>query len=441
MKQPRTLFVRTSLTIFIALFIFMVFASGVVFHYLMQPIARQAAGDLAALMVLSAQTWVELPPDSRPRFEQELADFHGLSISDRNDTLRPIENDHPFFHFLKQTLEELLEQPVDLFEDVNNDRWIWVDIPMSRDLIHIGFPNQHIGPNPPQVIFLLLAGAGALIFITSSILVRRLTQPLEMLTQATLQMGQGVQIPSLEETGAKEFVLLTRNFNQMNHRVEQLLANRNTLFAGISHDLRTPISRIHLALELLEGNSDPELIKSIRYDLQEMNHLITQTLELATSYEKAQAKLEVIDLNELIASEVEKFQHEYKDIQWRAKSDCKALISITAFQRIFQNLLDNAIRYGDNSQIQISLTCDQQQIKVCIADQGPGIPLEHQSNIFQPFHRLETSRSSSTGGSGLGLAIVSQLCELYGWTIQVNCDNNGSIFCLSLNQPDPQQLT
>ena len=145
MKQPRTLFVRTSLTIFIALFIFMVFASGVVFHYLMQPIARQAAGDLAALMVLSAQTWVELPPDSRPRFEQELADFHGLSISDRNDTLRPIENDHPFFHFLKQTLEELLEQPVDLFEDVNNDRWIWVDIPMSRDLIHIGFPNQHIG--------------------------------------------------------------------------------------------------------------------------------------------------------------------------------------------------------------------------------------------------------------------------------------------------------
>ena len=446
MKQPRTLFARTSLTIFIALFIFMVFASGVVFQYLMQPIARQAAGDLAALLVLSAQTWVELPLETRPTFADELANYHDLSISDPGDKIIPLSRNSTFFQFLKQALEERLEQPVNLFEELSNERWIWVEIPMSEHLIHIGFPYQHIGPNPPKVIFLLLVGAGLLIFITSSVLVRRLTKPLEKLSRATLQMGQGVPVAPLQETGAKEFVLLTRSFNQMNRRVQQLLANRNTLFAGISHDLRTPISRIHLALELLKSQSDPELIKSIHSDLEEMNHLISQTLELATSYEKAQEKLEFIDLSELISSEIEKFQTEPGTIKWRPETSCTALISVTALQRILQNLIENALRYGDNLPIEISLTSNQQQIELCVIDQGPGIPPEHQSDIFQPFYRLEASRNTNTGGNGLGLAIVSQLCELYDWHIEVKRnenngnENKGSTFCLTIPQPETSQL-
>lgn len=435
MKQPRTLFARTSLTIFIALFIFMVFASGVVFKYLMQPIARQASSDLAALMVLSAQTWVELPVITRPKFVEELENYHGLTISAQRDNTDPFESNSPFFLFLKEALEQRLEQPVSLYEEVTNERWIWIDIPMSEHLIHIGIPYNHIGPNPPIVFFLLLVGAALLIFITSSVLVRRLTKPLEKLSQATLQMGQGVPISPIQETGAKEFVLLTRSFNQMNHRVQQLLANRNTLFAGISHDLRTPISRIHLALELLNNENDPELITSIENDLDEINQLISQTLELATSYEKVQAKLEHIDLSELAASELEKIQYKPGIIKHFPEVKSTASISVTAFQRIFQNLIENAIRYGNNLPITVSISSNPQHIIVCISDQGPGIPLEHQSEIFQPFYRLETSRNTSSGGSGLGLAIVNQLCELYDWHIAVsNNENKGCSFCLTVNK-------
>ncbi|MCN4143852.1 MAG: HAMP domain-containing protein [Thiohalomonas sp.] len=95
---------------------------------------------------------------------------------------------------------------------------MWVEIPISSHLIHIAFPYNHIGADPPKVIFLLLLGAAVLIFLTSSFLVRRLTQPLEKLSQAAVQMGQGTQVAPLQETGAQELVLLTRSFNQMNQK-------------------------------------------------------------------------------------------------------------------------------------------------------------------------------------------------------------------------------
>ncbi|MCW8930819.1 MAG: ATP-binding protein [Gammaproteobacteria bacterium] len=435
MKQANSLYVRTSLTIFVALFIFMIFASVVVFQYLVQPIAKQASGDLSALMVLSSRTWVELLPDARSRFEQELKNYHDILITLEKPKLPRLSHKTPFTKFLKQALEKRLKQPIKFYEDISEDM-IWIEINISENFIYVGISAHPVGANPPRVIFLLLLGAAILIFFTSSFLVRRLTQPLEKLSQAVIQMGRDTTVPVLQETGALELVMLTRSFNQMNFRVQQLLDNRNTLLAGISHDLRTPISRIYLALELMNGQGEDELIDGIRNDLIEIELLISQTLELAISKEKALEKIELVDINELVSLEVEKYQNKYNLIEWHSGSEVKHPISRTAFQRIFQNLIENAIRYGEGKAIKITLTFVNEEIKVCIIDQGPGIPEQYQSDVFQPFFRLETSRNSSTGGSGLGLAIVSQLCELYGWTIELksNPAKKGCTFCLTLNQ-------
>lgn len=435
MKYFNSLYARTSLTIFIALFIFMAFSSIVVFQYIMRPIAQQAAADLAALMVLSSQTWVELSADARPRFEEELKGYHNLLITTKHKKLIPFEHNRPFSNFLKKALEKRLDKPIKLYHETTSEKMIWAKIPISDYVIQIGFPYNHIGANPPKVIFILLVAAAILIFLTSSFLVSRLIKPLEKLSQASLQMGHGKQVEPIEETGAQEFIQLTHSFNQMNQRVQQLLDNRNTLLAGISHDLRTPISRIHLALELISETKDKELIDGIRYDLGEINRLISQTLELAHSKEQALNKLEMININELISSEVEKYQQTFKQIEFTSLSECNALISRTALQRILQNLIENAIRYGHNLPIKITLNSDKKMIKICIIDQGPGIPDSFKQQIFQPFFRLESSRNSKTGGSGLGLAIVSQLCETYNWTIQLDTNNNtGSQFCLIISK-------
>lgn len=434
MRKPGSLYFRTSLTIFVALFIFLAFAAVVVFQNLMQPIARQAAGDMAALMVLSAQTWVELSPEARSRFSVELKNYHHILITENKKKLIPAPHRHPFLHFLKEALEKRLKQTVILSEDKQNNKNIWLDISIADNIIRIGFPYQHIAPNPPMVIFLLLIGAAVVIFLTSSFLVRRLIKPLENLSKAALQMGTGSKVAPLDESGARELCQLTRSFNQMNQRVQQLLDNRNTLLAGISHDLRTPIARIHLALELLDTNTDRQLIDDIRIDLEEMNHLIGQTLELAISREKAMESLELVNINEFLTLEIHKFQQEYEPIEWQPKSQCSAMISRTALQRIIQNLLQNAIRYGDNKTITISLEAVAEKIIIAISDQGPGIPEEFQHNVFEPFFRLETSRNSNTGGSGLGLAIVSQLCEIYGWEISLKTnEHKGCSFYLVID--------
>ena len=435
MKHASSLYVRTSLTIFIALFIFMVFSSIVVFQYIMRPIAKQSAGDLAALMMLSSQTWVELSDDARPRFEEELKSYHNLLITSVPKKLILFEHDRPFSYFLKKALKERSDQTIKLYYEATSEQTIWAKIPISDYVLLIGFPYNHIGANPPKVFFLLLIAAAVLIFLTSSFLVRRLVKPLEQLSRATLQMGHGTQVAPIEESGAQELVLLTRSFNKMNQRVQQLLDNRDTLLAGISHDLRTPISRIHLALELIKTTKDEELIDSIRHDLDEINQLISQTLELASSKEKALNKLEIIDVNELLLSEVEKYQQIYTLIEYTPLIACKAAVSKTALQRILQNLIENAIRYGNNLPVKITLNSSQQAVKICIIDQGPGIPAAFQKQIFQPFFRLEGSRNSATGGSGLGLAIVSQLCETYNWTIRLDSSENaGSTFCILINR-------
>ena len=437
MKQPSSLFARTSLTIFISLFIFLAFAALVVFQNLISPIARQSAGDMAALMLLSAQTWVELPVEARPRFERELEQYHQLYIAKKSQPLDEINIHHLFYKYLVEAFEKRLNQKVIIpgQSTKNETRFIWVDIPIAEHIIRIAFPYSHIEPNPPRVLFLLLSGAAILIFITSTLLVRHLIRPLENLSRATLQMGRGKVVAPLEETGARELMQLARSFNQMNARVQQLLDNRTTLFAGISHDLRTPISRIHLALELMDERADRELIQAARSDLDEMNHLIQQTLELAVGKEQARKKCQIIDLNELITDEVKKFRLEFPDITWSEQPTCRVSVSPTAVQRILQNLLHNAVRYGQGKDIRISLEQQVDQVILCVSDKGMGIPREKIKQIFEPFFRLEQSRNAQSGGSGLGLAIVRQLCDLYGWKITVQSElDKGSVFCLHIHQ-------
>jgi len=343
-KRTNSLYVRTSLTIFIALLIFMFFAFAVVFQYLMRPIAKQATGDLSALIVLSSQTWVELSPEARPRFQKELKNYHDILISSQPKEFQKLNYDSPFINFLKQALEKRLELPFKLYDNVTDDL-IWVEINLSRHLIYFGISPHPVGANPPKVIFLLLLGAGVLIFFTTSFLVRRLTRPLEKLSHSVVQMGRGTQVAPLNEDGVSELILLTRSFNQMNERVQQLLDNRNTLLAGISHDLRTPISRIHLALELMKEEGDAELIDSVRHDLLEIDKLIGQTLELATGKEKTLQNTETVDLKVLILSDIEKLQQQGQVIDCSFTSNVnnnfEATIFRTAFQRIFQNLLEN----------------------------------------------------------------------------------------------------
>jgi two-component system osmolarity sensor histidine kinase EnvZ len=223
----------------------------------------------------------------------------------------------------------------------------------------------------------------------------------------------------LPETGPRELAELARRFNRMSREVQALLENRTTLLAGVSHDLRTPLTRARLALELLMERPDPQRMERIGQDLAEMNTLISGYLDLARSL-----KVEEPELVEL-AQELGEIASHTDGVRVEVQA-CTVRIARQALGRILSNLLENAHRYG-GGQIVLRLVKDKARVRVQVLDQGPGIPEEELDKVFRPFYRLEASRAQATGGTGLGLAIVKQLAEANGWKIHLRNRPQGGL--------------
>ena len=204
----------------------------------------------------------------------------------------------------------------------------------------------------------------------------------------------------------------------MSIQVKELLSNRTTLLAGIAHDLRTPLTQIQLALSMLPNDGgDTELMESIHNDLDNINHLISETLSISLGLEEQNAT--PIDINKELDDIINNIKKHDVSIEWSPGNSCILTLQALALRRIINNLLENAIRYGDGKPVSVDYECNDEMVIVQIIDSGSGIPPEKIEAVFRPFYRLESSRGSSTGGSGLGLAIVKQLADANGWEIQL----------------------
>jgi two-component system osmolarity sensor histidine kinase EnvZ len=208
---------------------------------------------------------------------------------------------------------------------------------------------------------------------------------------------------------------LAHNFNTMAQEISALLANRTTLLAGISHDLRTPLTRMRLALTLLPENVDPALIERFERNLESMDELVGDALRFARGAGEAPQEIDIVSFTREIVGQ---FEHEVS-IQVEGEALQRALVAPSAFSRVLINLISNGVKHGGRVVVTVSRNL------VEIADNGPGIPVEYREQVFQPFFRLDMARQSTTGGSGLGLAIVSQLCQVHGWHVSIGDSAHG----------------
>ena len=423
MKQPRSLFARTGATLTAGLLVFLVLTIGVMLQYILVPLGKLATDDFAAIMVLSAQTWTELPPETRPDFELELLEKYQLKLSAPDTRLPPSRNPLPYLHFLRTALQERTGEPVTIRAQSGQPPAYCVDIPAGGRIIRISFPRSRIGTRPPMAALLVIAAGAMVILLTTLFLVRRLTAPLTRLSEATSRIGRGEMLQALPETGPAEIATLTRNFNRMSRQIAELLASRTTLFAGISHDLRTPITRMQLALEMLQPAADPELLNRLQQDLASMNRLIHESLELARGLESREP--EETDLREFIDGMVSDYRRGEADIRWSPDHCCFCSVDTLALRRVLGNVIDNAVRYGAGKPVTVECACHDRGAIIRIIDRGPGIPEAEREAVFRPFYRLETSRNRTSGGSGLGLAIARQLCDAQGWTIRLLANEAG----------------
>lgn len=426
LRLPTTLFGKTALTIAVVLVLFQVFTTLVIAYYLLIPVARRSANDLADFILLSSRVWATLPDKDRAEYQEELRKHSGLILVPAHDSLPGSTVYLPYVLFLGKALAEHTKQPVQLGADQREGvDWYWVDFVSGSNRLRVGFSGQRINIHAPLAIVLILVLGTVLTLVTTLVIVRRLTQPLSQLAASAERIGRGGSPEPLPEDGPSELVTLVRTFNQVTQQVKALLANRIILLAGIAHDLRSPIARMRLALEMLPPSADPELVERMLRAVDNMTHLVNQSLEFSRGV--GQNPSQEVDVGELIGELVEDARRSGADIQWQSCRSRVHLLPPMALRRILTNLLDNAVRYGEGGTIEIACTCEGRRTTVSIADRGPGIPVDELEAVFEPFYRVEKSRSSVTGGSGLGLAIAKQLADSNDWLLSIRPRRAGGV--------------
>ncbi len=419
MMRPRTLFGRTALVIALVSFAFQVFTIAVISYFALVPLGRHATDDLAALMIAAARDWQAEAPDGRWQLQERIGRLHRLQVQHPPGELSAMNYMLPYFRLLESALSARSGRPVILgaSRGAQGESWYWADLPAGGESVRVGFPASRVTVQPSLALLIILLVGAAVTLVTSAGLARWLMAPLSRLAAAAQRVGQGWRPEPLPQTGPAELAALAHEFNRMAEQVEELLANRTTLLAGISHDLRTPLARIRLALGMLSEKPERDLLERAMLDVDGMNDLIARCLEVSRDFSEQDAAR--IDLCDLLAEVTAEYARGGAEIRGQPGPDCHLRVRPLALKRIMTNLVDNALRYGGGQAIDIEYRIADGRVEICVLDRGPGIPEAEREAVFRPFYRLEPSRSSRTGGSGLGLAIVRQLARANGWTVDL----------------------
>ena len=260
----------------------------------------------------------------------------------------------------------------------------------------------------PWRLALTLAVLLASVLALSYVAVRWVVQPLQQLTQAAQALGHDLKRPPLPEDGPREVQQAARAFNTMQQRLAAFIDERTRMLTALSHDLKTPLTRMRLRADLLD---DDEQRLRFESDLKEMEAMVTQTLEFMRGLGGNEPQ-QPVDMTALLAALQADNQAMGRSVvvEGRASRPCIGVASL--LKRALGNLVDNAVLYGGRATVRVEETPDRLVLR--ILDDGPGIPEAELERIFEPFARLETSRSRATGGTGLGLGIARNIARTHG---------------------------
>jgi len=251
--------------------------------------------------------------------------------------------------------------------------------------------------------------------------VRRSTAPLALFAWAAERLGRDVNAPDLPEEGPREVHRAAKAFNEMQRRLRSLINDRTQMLAAISHDLRTPITRLRLRAEFVE---DTEQRGKMLNDLEQMEEMIAATLAFAHD-DNANEPRKTLDLANLVQSVCDDASDVGGDVKYTGSQKTAFSGRPIALRRALTNLVDNAVKYGQRARVNLDVT--PVDFIITVDDDGPGIPEPELERVFEPFFRLETSRSRDTGGTGLGLAVVRSIIRAHGGEVSLSSRAQGGL--------------
>ena len=301
----------------------------------------------------------------------------------------------------------------------NNNYWfstskfknaVEIKIKSQADVIEFLVPKEMVSASSVRLFVLWTTLPSILLIIIALIFLKNQTRPLVKLAKAAERFGKGDYVNDFRPSGAQEIRKAAYEFDRMAKRINRHLNQRSEMLSGISHDLRTPLTRLKLQLAMI---SQKDLSKNMSKDIDEMESMLNDYLQFAKT--QAQENTSEIDLNKLFDEISKSIRSSNLDISF--KNQVKLKGRPMALKRSFENIIHNGLIYGEN--VKVNIQKSSNRAIIIIEDDGPGIPEDQYRNVFKPFFRLDKSRSLNQSGVGLGLAIVEDVINSHGGNIQL----------------------
>lgn len=375
-----------------------------------EPRATAAAMQVITVVNYTRASLIAAHENRRLALLSELTGKEGVRIYalDLLEEVEPLPED-PFIQLIGKKIKERLGK--DTLVTVNHFGipGLWVSFSIGQDDFWVVIPRVQVDrPFPWQWL-----GWGALVILLSLagayLIAARINRPLRMLVNAADRLRNGEYPQKLPEDGIDELREVSRTFNQMAEALARLDTERTLLLAGISHDLRTPLARLRLAVELLPDEQVGHLKGGMVQDITDMDSIIHQFLDFVRGIEGEPTRL--TDLNELVKSIAERHIRAGHNLIIRLAPTHMIPLRPLAMQRLLGNLIDNAFAYG-KGEVVVSSRITADSIILSVMDNGPGIPESHMARLLRPFERMDAARGNKSG-SGLGLAIADRIAKLH----------------------------
>ncbi|HGJ5857174.1 two-component system sensor histidine kinase EnvZ [Arsenophonus nasoniae] len=422
----RNTFSRSLFVIVTLLFASLVTSYLVVLNFVVMPSLQQLNKVLAYEVHTLLTEKIELqdgnailmPPSFKKKIYKELGiNFYTKSLA-MDKGLRWARH----YEELSQQMAEYMGGKADVRLEIAKEHpFLWLNSYLAPN-VWIRLPLTEIGQNQFAVVFRYTLAIFLTIFAITWLYIRYQSRPLFVLENYAKQMGKGVMVPAIKEEGSLEIRYVIRAFNRMSSGIKMLENDRTILMAGVSHDLRTPLTRIRLATEMM-NEKDQYLAESINKDIEECDAIIEQFMDYIRT--GREMNMEFCDLNKVLLEAVNAESSFLPNIETQISSSPIIInANVIAIKRAVTNMLVNAFRYG-NGWVKVSSGVIKDHAWFQVEDDGAGIKKESIQHLFQPF--VQGERARSNGGTGLGLAIIRRIIDAHDGEIIIDKSKRGGL--------------
>ncbi len=432
---PRSLFGRSLLILLVPVLTVQLVAAFIFYNRHWEDVSRRLtlglAGDIS-LMINALATYPE-GPERAWLFRRARYDFAMAATFEQGATLPEAPPHAPFGpldNTLLRVLPERISHPFD-FDSRGDPERVRIRVQLPDGVLQVVVPRKRLFTSTTYIFILWMVGTSLVLVPIAIYFLGRQIRPIRRLAHAAESFGKGIQVVDFKPEGALEVRQAANAFLRMRERIQRQISQRTEMLAGVSHDLRTPLTRMKLQLAMLpQGAVGDDTTTNLKSDVAEMERMVEGYLAFARG-EGSEVPVPA-DLGAILAAVVDGARRKGVDIALAGEDGLTLTLRRNALGRALTNLIDNAARHGAKVWVTAWRDGGRDGERVCVAvdDDGPDIPPDQRETVFKPFFRLDTSRNVQTGGVGLGLTIARDVARNHGGDLVLDTAPTGGLRAL-----------